>query len=185
MESRHWYTCENCGKNLSSYHSLWRHRKNTCISKHIGGKQKVSDTTGSFLNRIVNDSSPKSSERARNKEDIITDGEPSTPNRCIIKIEEEAEEEGDDELSPQPTVKFLPPTTAGLWKRFHTIYPEQKEKNRNELVSILDNLLRLGGICRKDYLRYNDTISGGDLFPGIVEYNLATGSGLYLQPYFR
>ena len=115
-----------------------------------------------------------------------TDGEPSTPNRCIIKIEEEAEEEGDDELSPQPTVKFLPPTTTGLWKRFHTIYPEQnKEKNRNELVSILDNLLRLGGICREDYLRYNDTISGGDLFPGIVEYNLATGSGLYLQPYFR
>ena len=153
MESKHWYTCENCGKNLSSYHSLWRHRK-TCIPKHIEGKRKVnSDTTGSVLNRnrIVNDSSSKSS-------DVLLQI-PSTSKR-------------------KPTVKILSPTTAGLWERFHKIYPEQKEKNRNELVSILDNLLRLGGICRKDYLHYNNTISGG-------EYNLAMGSGLYLQPYFR
>ena len=23
-----WYSCSNCGKNLSSYHSMWRHKKN-------------------------------------------------------------------------------------------------------------------------------------------------------------
>ena len=27
-----WYTCNDCGKNLSSYHSHWRHQK-TCPSK--------------------------------------------------------------------------------------------------------------------------------------------------------
>ena len=29
-----WYTCENCGKTLSSYHSLWRHKKK-CQPKKV------------------------------------------------------------------------------------------------------------------------------------------------------
>ena len=27
-----WYVCDDCGKNLSSYKTLWRHKK-TCKSK--------------------------------------------------------------------------------------------------------------------------------------------------------
>ena len=26
--SKTWYTCSKCGKNISSYHSLWRHKRN-------------------------------------------------------------------------------------------------------------------------------------------------------------
>ena len=36
IEKKKWYVCEKCGKNLSNYHSLWRHKKK-CTSNHVDG----------------------------------------------------------------------------------------------------------------------------------------------------
>ena len=36
-----WHQCTSCGKNLSSYHSLWRHKKN-CQTDGVGVGQKRS-----------------------------------------------------------------------------------------------------------------------------------------------
>ena len=34
ITARKWHTCVDCGRNLASYHSLWRHKK-TCQAKGI------------------------------------------------------------------------------------------------------------------------------------------------------
>ena len=36
VEKKKWYVCEKCGKTLSNYHSLWRHKKK-CTSNHLDG----------------------------------------------------------------------------------------------------------------------------------------------------
>ncbi len=36
MDRKKWYTCDKCGKNLSSYHLKWRHKK-TCYEKQVEG----------------------------------------------------------------------------------------------------------------------------------------------------
>ena len=35
MEKK-WFVCDDCGRNLSSYKCLWRHKK-TCASNHVDG----------------------------------------------------------------------------------------------------------------------------------------------------
>ena len=67
--------------------------------------------------------------------------------------------------APNIGVKILPSTVAGLWKRFNAIYPNRR-LNRNELVSILDTLLRLNGITRAEYSRYNNIISSESINHG-------------------
>ena len=44
------YTCNNCGKSLSSYHSLWRHRK-ICRVKPKG--LDLNDIIGNVKQRVV------------------------------------------------------------------------------------------------------------------------------------
>ena len=42
-----WYTCSRCGKNLSGYHSLWRHKKNKiCEKKSKTIQQKKAEYSG-------------------------------------------------------------------------------------------------------------------------------------------
>ena len=51
--NKRWYSCLECGKKLSSYHSLWRHKK-------ICSRDKQSTNRFSF-------DSPKSQEKIREK----------------------------------------------------------------------------------------------------------------------
>ena len=75
-----------------------------------------------------------------------------------------------DDLSPPPPpnkIKFLPETVAGLTNRFNELFPKywrgNKERNvHNELVSLLDALLKQNGITRTIYKKMNNMVSSGD-----------------------
>ena len=43
MDSKQWYTCDKCGKKLSSYKSLWRHKKN-CKTSQSTSNWSVTET---------------------------------------------------------------------------------------------------------------------------------------------
>ena len=60
-------------------------------------------------------------------------------------------------------MEFLPATVDGLRKRFHELYTEftrqwKKHEHKNELVFLLDELLRQQGIDREEYTILNNTL---------------------------
>ena len=67
--SKQWYTCNKCGKKLSSYHSLWRHNKNCNVnnSENVTSKREFEDNASykpnpkfqTFVDGIIN-STPRS-----------------------------------------------------------------------------------------------------------------------------
>ena len=63
----------------------------------------------------------------------------------------------------KPKVKFLPATIEGLCERFHTLWTEftrqGKHNNRNEIVFLLDELLRQEGITRDEYTQLNNLLA--------------------------
>ena len=60
-------------------------------------------------------------------------------------------------------MKLLPATAEWLRKRFHELYTEftlqGKHEHRNELVFLLDELLRKGGIIRVEYTQLNNILA--------------------------
>ena len=63
-------------------------------------------------------------------------------------------------------IKFLPSTADGLEFRFRKLFSERNDKqNHNELVFIIDQMLRRDLIDRYDYTIANDMITGS----GIIE----------------
>ena len=68
-----------------------------------------------------------------------------------------------DNDKPNIKVKYLPATVDGLLKRFSKLYKEftqgRHEHHRNELVALLDELLRHNGISREEYTRRNNVIA--------------------------
>ena len=64
--------------------------------------------------------------------------------------DESTDDESIDVTDIQPNVKFLPAKVEGLRKRFHELYTEftrqKKHEHRNEVVFLLDELLRQQGI---------------------------------------
>ena len=79
----------------------------------------------------------------------------------IIGYSEDSE--SDESIDINANVKFLPATVEGLRKRFHELYTEfpleGKHEHRNELVFLLDELLRKGGINREEYRQLNNTLA--------------------------
>ena len=63
----------------------------------------------------------------------------------------------------KPKVKFLPSTIEGLCEQFHTLWMEftrqGKHNNRNEIVFLLDELLRQEGITRDEYAKLNNILA--------------------------
>ena len=53
--SKQWFTCNKCGKKLSSYHSLWRHKKKCNINdgENISSKRRSEDDVPYETNPIV------------------------------------------------------------------------------------------------------------------------------------
>ena len=94
----------------------------------------------------------------------------------FIEAKSSDEEEGEqsiDDLPPPDKVEFLPTTKKGLCKRFHKLYAEftreNKLENRNELVVLLDELLRRKVIDRGQYRQMNNLIAqslGSGIDPG-------------------
>ena len=68
-----------------------------------------------------------------------------------------------DNGEPNIKVKYLPATVDGLLKRFNKLHKEftqeRHEHHRNELVALLDELLRQNGISREEYTRRNNVIA--------------------------
>ena len=64
---------------------------------------------------------------------------------------------------PPDNVKFLPETIEGLGKRFNKLFcefwREKQYKQRNELVFLLDEMLRQGDITRDIYKRVNSLLA--------------------------
>ena len=59
-------------------------------------------------------------------------------------------------------VKLLPTTVDGLLKRFNRLYKEftrGRHEHQNELVALLDELLRQNGISREEYTLQNNVIT--------------------------
>ena len=57
---------------------------------------------------------------------------------------------------------YLPATVDGLLKRFNKLHKEftqGRHEHRNELVALLDELLRQNGISREEYTRRNNVIA--------------------------
>ena len=71
-----------------------------------------------------------------------------------------------DDLPPPNKIKFLPETVAGLRNRFNTLFPKywknKQHEYHNELVYLLDELLRQNGITRTLYRKMNGLLSIGD-----------------------
>ncbi|MCH2421447.1 MAG: hypothetical protein MK215_05880, partial [Candidatus Poseidoniia archaeon] len=96
-----------------------------------------------------------------------TKAAPSKP-RMKIDIMEYSDSDDDSEDSidmeyTKPVIKFLPATVDGLRARFNELYPEftrqKTPEHRNELVSILDDMSRQGGITKDEYTRLNNNIA--------------------------
>ena len=110
--SKQWYTCNKCGKKLSSYHSLWRHKKrcNVNNSENVTSKRESVDNASykqnpkfqAFVDGVIN-STPKSA--VIQKEDdlsTVTDdvfqmledvnGKPLRPKRTT-SVDDEAKRE--------------------------------------------------------------------------------------------
>ena len=67
------------------------------------------------------------------------------------------------ENAKRSVIKFLPKTVKGLEKRFNTRFVEftrhGKHEHRNELVALLDEMLRKNAIKRNEYMKLNDLIA--------------------------
>ena len=118
-------------------------------------------------------SSVKSLKRkVRTKEDIMgySDGESSEEGESSDEAEEPDDSSTGSEESiditdiKPPKVKFLPATVEGLRKRFKKLYNElmrgdKKHEHRNELVFILDELLRQKAISQGTYTQVNNLLA--------------------------
>ena len=73
-----------------------------------------------------------------------------------------SDDASDDEEETNPKVQFLPPTLKGLCKRFNKLFCEfmqQKHEHRNELVFLLDELVRQEVTGRDKYKQLNNILS--------------------------
>ena len=105
---------------------------------------------------------------ARTKGDIMgySDGESSEEESSDDDDESSTESEDSIDISnvKPPKVKILPATVEGLQQRFKKLFCEfirkKKHENRNELVFILDELLRQEAISQETYTQVNNLLAG-------------------------
>ena len=80
----------------------------------------------------------------------------------VNEDENSSDDEKMDSDEDRRTVKFLPSTLEGLSKRFNELLQEYnldgKYEHRNELVFLLDEMLRQEGINREEYEKLNNEI---------------------------
>ena len=160
-----------CGKKLSSYHSLWRHKK---ICKKNQEARPISITQEDKKDRVVSDILNKVVQRADmdtkpfrqpKKHSIpieaVNNVKPKPLTEIAMKLENkstpgpsnhESESDSDMEISDSeenesihPDVEFMPDNPEELKKRFKQLYNKLHHNIDiyNELVFILDELERM------------------------------------------
>ena len=90
-------------------------------------------------------------------EESTTDQESTT----YSEDEEPKDEDSDEDVKSE--IKFLPATVDGLCKRLRKLWKEftreGKHEHRNEIVFILDELLRQDGITQDEYTKLNNILA--------------------------
>ena len=113
--------------------------------------------------KSTDNSSESCSESDNNSSDGSTTGDKESIDN--LSVVDDAAADDDDEDAEQPVIKykFLPKTVKGLEKRFNTCFVEftrhGKHEHRNELVALLDDMLRRNAIERNEYMKLNDLIA--------------------------
>ena len=136
----------------------------------------------SLLDEIMNDSSTNKSlstipQAIPKKPELIIDeiilplvkSKPRTKGEIVgfsdgdDNSDDSESDESIDISDIKPKVKFLPSTIEGFCERFRTIWSEftrqGKHEHRNEIVVILDELLRQEAITRDDYCKLNNILA--------------------------
>ena len=105
FKMKKWYTCEKCAKQLSSYHSLWRHKKKYCRSSLYNVPTVLS---------TIKDRSPILSRSLNIRHEKIQDDEASTltpqPHHLSsveIKLAAEIKPETDAAVNHQTIIEKL------------------------------------------------------------------------------
>ena len=139
------HRCNLCKKDFSRNDVLIRHQKTAC--------RKSKDFQTVFpVKRTHNNKTPQ-----KLIESSSEDGE-STAKKRRLDFDDLSEQESDD----SPDIEFLPGDIAELQNRAKEVLKEfgnGKYDNRNELVTILDNLKARGVIKSEDYRNVNDYLS--------------------------
>ena len=107
------------------------------------------------MKRTHNNTTPQKSIESSSE-----DGE-STPKKRRLDFDD-LSENSEQELDDSPDIEFLPGDIAELQNRAKEVLKEfgnGKYDNRNELVTILDNLKARGVIKSEDYRNVNDYLS--------------------------
>ena len=142
------HRCNLCKKDFSRNDVLIRHQKTACR------KSKDFQTVFS-VKRTHNNTTPQKSIESSSE-----DGE-STPKKRRLDFDD-LSENSEQELDDSPDIEFLPGDIAELQNRAKEVLKEfgnGKYDNRNELVTILDNLKARGVIKSEDYRNVNDYLS--------------------------
>ena len=132
--------CNRCGTSFTRKSNLRRHQNESCKGSPI------SDTVSAVINDGI--------ELA-----------PTVVKKRKVEQPAMAHSEYDAlyDLQPSNNIRFLPETINGLANRFNELFPKywvSKEPNaRNELVSLLDELLHQHGITHEIYKKMNDLLS--------------------------
>ena len=142
------HRCNLCKKDFSRNDVLIRHQKTAC--------RKSKDFQTVFpVKRTHNNTTPQKSIESSSE-----DGE-STPKKRRLDFDD-LSENSEQELDDSPDIEFLPGDIAELQNRAKEVLKEfgnGKYDNRNELVTILDNLKARGVIKSEDYRNVNDYLS--------------------------
>ena len=113
-----------------------------------------------LVNEIINDNSPTQDQSEPPENQLAATDVFQSPAQ-IPRAKGDIIGYSDDEVS-STKVKYLPATVDGLLKRFNKLYKEFTQgryEHRNELVALLDELLRQYGISREEYTRRNNVIA--------------------------
>ena len=174
--------CNNCGASFARKDIMTRHKMNSCRSID-GLKSKETfvleeplkkvarmDTSSSEptnLNVILKDClKPKSLDELwlkRNQDDDDDDDDDDEDDDEENDDDDEDDDEENDENQDGESVNHLPTTRIELESRFNKLFCEftrqKKLENRNELVFLLDEMLRHEYITPVDYESFNNILA--------------------------
>ena len=164
MEQKQSRRCDTCNNEFLTRQSLWNH-KQRC--KRVPSIRKI-DVVQSInpdnpvgppeLSVTISSPSPQLSLAISECMKPISFGE-----LWCKEGQKEDEEDEDEDEEEKDEVKFLPTTREGLQKRFNELFYEftrqKKKRNRNELVFLLDEMLRKNFITPLEFQSLNNILA--------------------------
>ena len=150
------HTCV-CGKQLSSYHSLWRHKK-ICKKNQEPTPTIQHDTIiGNILNKVVqraNMDVPKALPKKMFETVKPSDmEEKATSGSSDVEQESDTDMDmSDSEEKESSDVEFMPENPEDLKKQFRQLFNKLHENIGiyNKLVFMLDELKRMGCLTKEE-----------------------------------